>query len=153
MAAIDYRKIDIDALDNENNLTKEDLVPEARPVDSSEINQRAQQVRSLLQRGDHAGALQEAINDPPYGGDESAKSMNLSTVIEVLTSVRGSDMTPIIEKLDHEQQVTLLKYLYKGMGDSKGQTQGGVLLSWFEKLVSITGQGTVIQYISDRRTL
>lgn len=41
------------------------------------------------------------------------------------------------------------------MGSIIGQSHGngGILLSWFEKTVDVTGQGSIIRHISDRRTV
>jgi len=39
------------------------------------------------------------------------------------------------------------------MSVTKGQQQGGVLLSWYDKTVDITGLGPVVRYLSDRRTV
>lgn len=49
----------------------------------------------------------------------------------------------------------LIKYLYKAMGSPQGQSQGvgAILLAWYEKTVDITGQGAVVRYMSDRRTV
>lgn len=69
--------------------------------------------------------------------------------------VRSSDITQIVEQLDGEEQNVLVKYLYKGMGSPLGQSHGngGILLTWFEKTVDITGQGPIIRYMSDRRVV
>lgn len=150
-----WRKIDIDALDPDRVTSREELAPPSAPVGVDEIQARAAEVRALMSKGDYAGSLSYALQDPPYGGDEQVKNMQLKTVIDVLAAVRSSDITPIVEKLSTEEHNVLFKYLYKGMASPIGQSHGngGVLLSWFEKTVDITGQGPIIRYISDRRLL
>lgn len=75
--------------------------------------------------------------------------------MDILVVIRSSDITPTVEQLSSEEQNVLVKYLYKGMGSQLGQSHGngGILLSWFEKTVEISGQGPIIRYMSDRRVV
>uniref|UniRef100_A0A060TF04 Actin-related protein 2/3 complex subunit 5 n=1 Tax=Blastobotrys adeninivorans TaxID=409370 RepID=A0A060TF04_BLAAD len=153
--SVDFRKVDVDALDPDKVVSPEELVPPLPPVDPQEIEQRGQLIRQQLSKGDYIGALQVALDNPPYGGDERTKETNLRNVLEVLTTIKSSDITQIVDQLTPEDQNVLIKYLYKGMGSPLGQSHGngGILLSWFEKTVDITGQGAIIRYIADRRTV
>lgn len=83
------------------------------------------------------------------------KTLNLQTVLEVLATIRSSAITSTVQALSPEQRDTLIKYIYKGMGSPLGQGHGngGILLTWFEKTVEVTGQGSIIRYMSDRRTV
>jgi actin related protein 2/3 complex subunit 5 len=85
----------------------------------------------------------------------SNKNIHLKTVVDILLVIRSSDITPAVEQLSSEEQNVLIKYLYKGMGSTLGQSHGngGILLTWFEKTVDITGQGPIIRYMSDRRVV
>ncbi|KAA8907210.1 hypothetical protein TRICI_005029 [Trichomonascus ciferrii] len=153
MSSVDFRRIDIDRLNPDNALTQEELVPPQAPVSAQDVAAKGQEARQLLSRGDYGGALKAVLDNPPYGGDEEAKTLNLKNFIEVVTAVKSSDITPIVEQLSPDNQNVLIKYLYKGMDSPLGQSHGngGVLLSWFEKTVDITGQGSIIRYIADRR--
>lgn len=73
----------------------------------------------------------------------------------MLTAIRSNSITPAVESLSSELRDVLIKYIYKGMGSTLGQTHGngGVLLTWFEKTVDITSQGAIVRYMSDRRTV
>lgn len=56
------------------------------------------------------------------------QNIHLSTVTEILQSIRQSEMTPILQRIYQSEggaEVcdTLMKYLYKGMG--QGQTEAG----------------------------
>jgi actin related protein 2/3 complex subunit 5 len=73
MAAVNFRKIDVDSLDPENIISQEDLIPPQRVVSIDEISRRSQQVKQTLSKGDYAGALSLALEDPPYGGDDQVK--------------------------------------------------------------------------------
>lgn len=153
MASVNFRKIDIDALDPENQVSAADFMPALRPVTMDEVVSKQQQVKQASSRGDHVGALSVALQDPPYGGDEQVKALHLKTVIELLTTIRASDIGRIVQQLSSQEQDVLVKYLYKGMGSPIGQSHGNgaVLLSWFEKTGEVAGQGPIIRYLSDKR--
>lgn len=153
MASVNFRKIDIDALNPEDQLTAADLIPPQRPVSIEEISNKSQQVKQALSKGDHVEALDIALSDPPYGGDEQVKALHLKTVLDILTAVRASDIARIVQQLNSQQQDVLVKYLYKGMGSPLGQSHGNgaVLLSWFERCGEVAGQGPIIRYLSDKR--
>lgn len=73
MAAVNYRLIDIDALDPESAFPAELLTPQFAPVSAGEIQGLANNCRQLLQRGEQEGALVTALENVPYGADEQGK--------------------------------------------------------------------------------
>ena len=68
-----WRLIDVDALDPELQYPAELLSPPFEPVATSTIQQGNQQCRGLLQRGENTEALRIALENVPYGGDETGK--------------------------------------------------------------------------------
>ncbi|KAI5847699.1 actin-related protein 2/3 complex subunit 5 [Morchella snyderi] len=183
MAAINYRLIDIDALDPDAAFPADLLTPHFDPVPSSEIQSLANACRQQLQRGEQDGALVTALQNVPYGADDAGKDLHLATVLEILSSIKAVEMSPILSRLysgpaGTELLDTLMKYLYKGMArhnsapqaismQATGSTQrefgvapsrgdgGGmsVLLSWHEKVVEIAGEGAIVRVMTDRRTV
>ncbi|EMG50096.1 Actin-related protein 2/3 complex subunit 5 [Candida maltosa Xu316] len=158
MASEDWRKIDIDALEPENHLTKEELLPSDLPfVSYDTIQSVAGQIRSNLSSGQFQQALVLGLDNVPYSADEKTKELHSQTIFEVLCSIRNNnnlnDLSKFIKSLNSEQQDVLIKYLYKNMGSSYGQKQGGLLLNWFEKTVEVTGVGSIARYLTDRRTV
>ncbi|KAK9318154.1 ARP2/3 complex 16 kDa subunit (p16-Arc)-domain-containing protein [Lipomyces starkeyi] len=155
--ALDFRRIDIDALDPENNIEPEYLIPPSianlPPLSVAEIQSIGQSIRSSLSRGDHFGALKAALDQPPYTSSEEIKKIHLATVLELLSTIKSSDMSRVVEKLSSEQRDTLIKYLYKGMSLPETHGISGVLLAWFEKVTEIAGLGAIVRYLSDRRTV
>lgn len=67
--------------------------------------------------------------------------------------MKQNEIASIVESLDIEQQNVLVKYIYKGFATPKGKQQGGVLLSWYNNTVGVTGNGPVVRYLSDRRSV
>ena len=75
MAAINWRTINIDALDPDSpaNFDLSSLTPAVAPVSTADVQSTAQQIRQLLRGGDSEGALQGALESPPYGADDKGK--------------------------------------------------------------------------------
>lgn len=153
----DWRRIDIDALEPENHLLKQDLIPDLPPVSRDQVEAVARNVKLSLSLGQFLPALQAALDTPPYVADEATKEVHAETVYEVLVSIKNnhatSEFSTFVKSLTSDQQDTLVKYIYKIMATSYGAKQGALLLSWFEKTVDVTGMGPVVRYFSDRRTV
>lgn len=153
----DWRRIDIDALYPDNFLTKEDLVPELPAVSHDAVVGVSRQCRLALSLGQFLVALTTALDMPPYVADEATKALHAETVFEVLCSIKNNhnvgELFNFVKQLDSAQQDTLVKYLYKSMSTPYGAKQGGLLLSWFEQTVEITGLGPIVRFMADRRTV
>ena len=129
MANINWRTINVDAYDPESsyNFDTTTVLPSSLPAPStsSESAQIAQQVRQLLRAGDSLGALQSALETAPLAGDEGAKQVHFSTVLEVLQGIRQSDVSRILNEILKQNGGsalgdTLMKYIYKGMASGAG---------------------------------
>lgn len=151
----DWRRIDIDAFDPESGrLTTQDLVPPYQAqVSLQDIQPKISQLRSLASSGDMKGAIELATSEPPYSGDDATKTQYFQAVLETLTQVRQADISNIVQGLNPSQQDALVKYLYKGMSVPAGQKQGGILLTWFERLTQVAGVRPISHYINDRNTV
>jgi len=118
MAQVNYRLIDVDTLDPENAFPVELLTPHFEPVAIGDIQALATQCRQLLQRGDQEAALHSSLENVPYGGDDQGKvgpstrthslavvdilvfqELHLSTVLEILSSIKQAEMTPILTRI------------------------------------------------------
>ncbi|ETI28661.1 hypothetical protein G647_01112 [Cladophialophora carrionii CBS 160.54] len=133
MSNINWRTINIDAYDPESafNFPLSTLLPANLPAPStsSESAQIGQQVRQLLRAGDSIGALQSALETAPFAGDEGAKQVHLTTVLEVLQGIRQSDVSRILAEMLKQPGGTalgdtLMKYIYKGMASGTGGAGG-----------------------------
>ena len=131
MAQINYRTVNVDAYDPEAsvNFPLDSVLPSSLPAPSTqgETAQIGTQVRQLLRAGDSLGALQSALETAPLAGDEGAKQVHLTTVMEVLQGIRASDVSRLLEQMlkqpgGNALGDTLMKYIYKGMA---GQSSSG----------------------------
>ncbi|KIX06456.1 uncharacterized protein Z518_04432 [Rhinocladiella mackenziei CBS 650.93] len=133
MTSINWRTINIDAYDPESalNFPLTTLLPANLPAPSTsaESAQIGQQIRQLLRAGDSLGALQSALETAPLAGDESAKQVHLTTVLEVLQGIRQSDVSRILTEMLRQPGGaalgdTLMKYIYKGMASGTSSSGG-----------------------------
>src|SRR5436305_6179115 len=136
MAAINYRTANVDIYDPESsiNFPLATLQPSSLPppTTAAAAASIAQQVRQLLRSGDSAAALAGVLDSAPLGGDDGAKQVHLTTVIEVLQGIRQSDVVKVLEGVLNggpgakERGDTLMKYLYRGMSAQGVGVGGGV---------------------------
>ncbi|KAF9221815.1 actin-related protein ARPC5 [Gyrodon lividus] len=152
-----FRKIDIDAYDEDVLQESELYDPDPRlPTQVlNDAKQKQAAVRSSLNKGDIIGALSIALDSPPYGPSvEEAKNLALQTVVSVLNSTKATDIPNVLRSLSQDEQDTLMKYIYKGMGmPGWGDVSGSVLLGWHEKLTEVAGTGCIVRVMTDRRTV
>ncbi|CAG8555616.1 6740_t:CDS:2 [Acaulospora morrowiae] len=153
-----FRNIDIDILDEEQ-LVQEELFEfsEGKPIEPEEalskVNTKGVEVRNLLTRGKTEDALATAIDNPPYGlNTTEAKDLNTKIVIEVLNSIKATDIPSLVKNLSSEQQDVLMKYIYRGMA-SPELYSSAMLLNWHEKLTEVAGVGCIVRVITDRKTV
>ncbi|KAI0018229.1 actin-related protein 2/3 complex subunit 5 [Xylariomycetidae sp. FL0641] len=126
-----WRTINIDALDpdssqNFDTTTLHPPLPEISEADARGLNG---QVRQLLRGGDAEGALRGCLENPVYNGPDGAKEAHMQTVVEVLQSIKASEMTPMLQRIHGSEGGgelidVLMKYLYKGMSGGASSSGG-----------------------------
>lgn len=114
-----WRTINIDALDPDSsvNFDTASLHPPQPEISEADVRQLTTQVRQLLRGGDAEGALRGCLETPVYNGSEQAREAALQTVVEVLQSIKASDMTPMLKSVygspgGSECLDVLMKYLW-----------------------------------------
>lgn len=121
-----WRTINIDALTEDSSVNFDTSTlrpPQQAETTEAEVRQLAGQVRQLLRGGDSEGALRGCLEMPVYNGSDGAKDAALQMVIEVLQSIKASEMTPMLQRIygregGSECLDVLMKYLNKGMASS-----------------------------------
>ncbi|ANB14900.1 hypothetical protein AWJ20_2514 [Sugiyamaella lignohabitans] len=72
MATVNFRRIDVDALDPDN-APSEDVYPQFPPVSIQEVTQIGSEAKSALSKGNFSSSLKLLLGSPPYGGDAQTK--------------------------------------------------------------------------------
>ena len=103
MAAVNWRTINIDALDPDSpaNFDLSTLTPAVAPVSTADVQSLAGQIRQLLRGGDSEGALRGALENPPYGADERGKvgAITHRVLFAIYISGRLSNVSPDLDLL------------------------------------------------------
>ena len=143
MSQLNYRTINIDALDPESstNFPMESLLPANLPqaASANDAASAATQVRQMLRGGDPEGALRTVLDTAPLGGDDRAKEVHLATVIDVLQGIRQGEMTRILEGVcsgegGAERGDCLMKYLCVEHSGYQGGSQDNIYRHWESRL-------------------
>ncbi|KAK3988187.1 actin-related protein 2/3 complex subunit 5 [Cladorrhinum sp. PSN332] len=152
-----WRTINIDALDPDSavNFDTSSLHPPIPETTEPETRQLAASIRQLLRGGDAEGALRGCLESPVYNGSDLAKESHLQTVIEVLQSIKASEMTPMLQRVyasegGVELLDVLIKYLYKGMAANAGASAGAGTASPARTPTRMTPQPTGFSQIGSR---
>ncbi|KAI9736706.1 MAG: hypothetical protein M1834_000910 [Cirrosporium novae-zelandiae] len=158
MATTNYRLIPVEVYDPDSavNFPLASLLPPSVPPPYSitDIQSVGSQIRQKLRSGDAEGALVMALETTAggvYGADDNVKEAHLATITEVLSSIKASEMTPLLRRLfESEGGVelcdVLAKYLYKGMaapssGSSRSVTPQSTGGGFSQMMHSRTGLG------------
>lgn len=142
-----FRKLNVD--DTPQQLS-EPLSNLSLEEHQQQMDQRATQVRALITRGQSTEALEQALENPPYGTGLSSTSAQL--VSEVLMACRSQDIQQVLGGLSEEGKDTLLKYIYHGLG-KPADFNCGVLLMWHERVVGMGGLGSIVRVMTDRKVV
>ena len=132
-----FRKIDIDQYgDNVFSDDVNSLEPPS-PTDETEI-------KRLLESGKKAEAVRSLLSCSPFN------QVNRDLMLQLLMSVKSSEMDRVIEGLEPELIDRLMKYIYKGF-ETPSEGSSGHLLIWHDKVFAVGGVGSVVRVITDKK--
>lgn len=151
MSLQDWRRIDVDQYDPENQYEVDEL-PDLKPNTSiAEIQAFTQELRILIQHMDIIQAFKLSIEKTPYGSSPEIIELFLKSIFEIFVSVKTNDVDKFINTngLSVDDLDIIVKYLYTLMSKEWALKQSGLLLIWLDKIVEKVGEGPIIRYMSD----
>lgn len=149
MSTIDWRRIDVDQYDPENQYEQDDL-PDLKPnVTIADINNLTQAIRGLIQRQEVVSGIMTLVEYAPYGAADDVREAFLKSVFELLTSAKLSDIPGVVKGLDLDTVDVVVKFVYSLMAKEWSLKQSGLLLVWLDKITESVGEGPIIRYLSD----
>ncbi|KAI8813411.1 actin-related protein 2/3 complex subunit 5 [Cladochytrium replicatum] len=147
-----FRKTNVE-FDDENAFHDDDGSALSVADLEANVNARGVDVRSLLQRGNIAAAVAKSVTDPPAGrAPSSLKDRNTQTVMEALQAAKSAEIPAIVKTLTSDQLDVLMKYIYRGMA-SPETYNSSILLTWHEKVLEVSGLGSVVRVLTDRNVV
>ena len=117
------------------------------------VEQRSEKVDQLLRQNQYVDALQTALENPPVGSkNEEIKKKNANVVFRALAAIpeRDNDIKGIIDGLTIDAQDTLMKYIYRALGEAQSC---GSMLKWHGALLEKAGIGAIVRTMGDRKTV
>mgnify|MGYP000861076544 CR=1 FL=1 len=115
--------------------------------------ERASKVEQLIRGNQYLESLKTALENPPVGTKyQEIKDFNGKVVLRAITSIpdKESEIKKVVDSLDADQQDTLMKYLYRALGNA---TSCGTMLKWHGILVAAAGVGSIVRTMTDRKTV
>ncbi|CAJ0948681.1 unnamed protein product, partial [Mesorhabditis belari] len=142
-----YRKLDVDALDDER-------YDEDEGAESAALGPDERSVQSYLQTSRLTDALHAALTNPPLTTkNQQIKDRSTLLVAKVLQAFKTAEIEGAIKVLSEDEGDLLMKYVYKIMEINQENAVCASTLSWHAQLVARFGLGSIIRVLSDRRRL
>ncbi|GMM39496.1 Actin-related protein 2/3 complex subunit 5 [Hanseniaspora uvarum DSM 2768] len=158
----DWRKIDIDALDAStrnkritNDEIKETLVSKGiiHNYSNDELAGLISEVEGKTYAKDFNGLIVDIIAKyPVYSADDLELKLKFLRAVQTAL-VSCKNIEPIINALSDDEANILIKYCYKIMSIKEFQSNGHYIVNWVDKIIAKFGQGIILKYITDRRTI
>lgn len=140
-----FRKVNVDELDEER--FQDDTGESAVSTGPSES-----EIQNLLNGKKNGDALTVLLKNPPYNAGKEDKAQRFALVIRVLTQFKSSEIDGVLKMLSTDDIDVLLKFIYRGFSEPSDSTCS-ILLTWHEKVVAISGLGSIIRVMTDRKSI
>lgn len=139
-----FRTVDVDQYSEDNY--KEEEVPEPSTHGPSES-----EISSLLAQNKPLDALKHVLSHAPLGSkDPAAKEASMVVALRVLVAVKASMIDEAVGQLDSEARDVLMKIIYRGF-EQPSEGSSAHLLIWHEKVFAVSGVGSVVRVLTDKK--
>eukprot|EP00697_Spironema_sp_BW2_P013811 gnl/Spiro4/4079_TR2033_c0_g1_i1.p1 gnl/Spiro4/4079_TR2033_c0_g1~~gnl/Spiro4/4079_TR2033_c0_g1_i1.p1 ORF type:complete len:134 (-),score=20.81 gnl/Spiro4/4079_TR2033_c0_g1_i1:71-442(-) len=112
---------------------------------------RAARVQQALFTNSIAQVFEILLVTPPPETD-TMKAENARLMTQALVN-HVANAKSLIDRLDPLQSDILMKYIYRGMGESDSAQTSGSLLQWHGLLAEKTGVGSIIRVMTQAHTV
>ena len=91
-------------------------------------------------------------NNSPTIKDPRARDVNLAVTLKVLLSFKTSQIEAAVAGLDNESRDILMKIIYRGF-EIPFEGSSAQLLVWHEKVYAVSGVGSIVRVMTDKKTV
>ncbi|XP_023329922.1 actin-related protein 2/3 complex subunit 5 [Eurytemora carolleeae] len=139
-----FRRIDVDQYAEDNY--KEEVDNDSVAAGPNETD-----VMALLAQNKQAEALKHVLSNAPLGSNNQAvRDASFSLVLRVLLSFKTSQIDEAVKQLDNETRDILMKYIYRGF-EVPSEGSSIQLLVWHEKVFALSGVGSIVRVLTDKK--
>nr|SVE70776.1 EOG090X0HLA [Daphnia similis]SVE71406.1 EOG090X0HLA [Daphnia similis]SVE72039.1 EOG090X0HLA [Daphnia similis]SVE72666.1 EOG090X0HLA [Daphnia similis] len=148
-----FRKIDVDQY-NEDNYKEDDCGESQSPPvgpDEKEIINFINQYPFNKNTFKNIEALKTVLRNAPISSrNQMVKDAALNVVMQVLLSMKSSQIEEAVNALDRDHLDILMKYIYRGF-ETPSEGSSGQLLAWHEKVHAVAGVGCIVRVLTDKK--
>ena len=140
-----FRKIDVDSY-------SEDVFKEEETTENSAVNGvDEREVSNLINSGKHSEALKVMLNNSAVNTKNSVVKDNaFQTVLQILLSIRVTEIDKVVDSLTSDQIDVLMKYIYRGF-EIPSDGSSAHLLMWHQKTYDRGGVGSIVRVLTDKK--
>nr|SVE90241.1 EOG090X0HLA [Daphnia sinensis]SVE92120.1 EOG090X0HLA [Daphnia sinensis] len=100
---------------------------------------------------DNIEALKTVLRNAPISSrNQMVKDAALNVVMQVLLSMKSSQIEEAVNALDRDHLDILMKYIYRGF-ETPSEGSSGQLLAWHEKVHAVAGVGCIVRVLTDKK--
>ncbi|XP_054168565.1 actin-related protein 2/3 complex subunit 5-B-like [Oppia nitens] len=141
-----FRKIDVDSY-GDDVFKEEDATNDG--ITTNGVDER--QVSHLINSGKHVDALKVMLNNSAINSKNTAAKDNVfAIVLQILMSIRVTDIDKAVDALSTDQIDVLMKYIYRGF-ESPTDGSSAHLLIWHQKTYDRGGVGAIVRVLTDKK--
>ncbi|KAI9562759.1 hypothetical protein GHT06_010213 [Daphnia sinensis] len=141
-----FRKIDVDQY-NEDNYKEDDCGESQSPP----VGPDEKEIINFINQGKNIEALKTVLRNAPISSrNQMVKDAALNVVMQVLLSMKSSQIEEAVNALDRDHLDILMKYIYRGF-ETPSEGSSGQLLAWHEKVHAVAGVGCIVRVLTDKK--
>ena len=147
-----FRTLDVDKYSED--IYKDEQEVAETPGTGKEIGDIADTlVESLLAEGKAGEALSRVLTTTSLGiKNKETREANLGAAMRVMMSIKTSQIEGAVAELDNENRDILMKIIYRGF-ENPSEGSSGQLLVWHEKVFAVSGVGSIVRVMTDKKTI
>merc|ERR1712119_16734 len=139
-----FRTVDVDLYNEDNYKEELDNEVDTGTTDDNQIN-------SLLNANKNVEALKLFLFGSPLSRkDPEAKKSSLDLAMKILMATKVGQIEKAVSDLDNDSRDMLMKFIYKGF-EVPSEGSSAHLLLWHEKIFNVTGVGSVVRVLTDKK--
>lgn len=147
-----FRTLDVDNYSEDIYKDDHDVAETPGPV--AEVGDIADTlVESLLAEGKVGEALSRVLSTTGLGiKNKETREANLGVAMRVMMAIKTSQIEGAVAELDNENRDILMKIIYRGF-ENPSEGSSGQLLVWHEKVFAVSGVGSIVRVMTDKKTI
>jgi len=147
-----FRSLDVDKYSEDIYKEDQDVTESDQYIENCNIDNQSE-IEALLSAGNAAEALNHVLGKTALGiKDPESREANQAAAVKVLLAIKTSQIEGAVAELDNEYRDILMKIIYRGF-ENPSEGSSGHLLMWHEKVFAVSGVGSIVRVLTDKKTV